>query len=72
MVRTEPFTLTEEKVGRVVSIVILRLPEAEETFPTVSVCLALIDACVQAERVDAVMLTVLPAQVPVPIEATLS
>jgi hypothetical protein len=59
-------------LGAVVFIVIDRLLEADPTFPAVSVSFALMLAWVAADNVDAVMVTVLPAQVPVPILVTLS
>lgn len=40
-------------------------------FPARSVCLALIVECVPSPRTAEVMVTVLPAHVPVPIEVTL-
>ncbi len=64
--------VTSASVEAVVSMVIKRFPEAAETLPAASVCLAFIVAWAPEESVDEVIVTVPPAQVPVPTEVTLS
>ncbi len=58
--------------GFVTSMVIERLLDAAELLPARSVCLAFMVACVPSVNAEEVIVIVLDAQVPVPIDVTLS